>query len=122
MPFVGRAANDSGIEFAIYTRRDVARCFTTVGAGTCYEIAESIARHVPALAPRLPKKRRSWTTEDRRMALFNAAALVFTHFRYQSIPRSLAGKALDQPSRRRTWRGGGAIHRLEGVGAAPGFR
>ena len=77
-------ANDRGIEFAIYTRVDIERCFATVGARTRYEIAETIARHVPALSPRLPQKRQPWKADDRRMALFNAAALVFTHFRYQA--------------------------------------
>ena len=77
-------ANDRSIEFAIYTRKDIEKCFAGVGARTRYEIAEAIARHVPALAPRLPNKRKPWTSEDRRMALFNAAALVFTHYRYQA--------------------------------------
>jgi Holliday junction resolvasome RuvABC endonuclease subunit len=77
-------ANDRSIAFAIYTRKDVGACFSTVGARTRYEIAEAIARHVPGLAPRLPPKRKTWNAEDRRMALFNAAALVFTHFRHQA--------------------------------------
>jgi Holliday junction resolvasome RuvABC endonuclease subunit len=77
-------ANDRSIEFAIYTRKDIGTCFAGVGARTRYEIAEAVARHVPALAPRLPNKRKAWNAEDRRMALFNAAALVFTHYRYQA--------------------------------------
>jgi Holliday junction resolvasome RuvABC endonuclease subunit len=77
-------ANDRSIEFAIYTRKDIEKCFETIGARTRYEIAEAIARHVPALAPRLPAKRQPWKADDRRMALFNAAALVFTHYRYQA--------------------------------------
>jgi hypothetical protein len=76
--------NDRSIEFAIYTRKDVELSFASGGARTRYEIAEAIARHVPALAPRLPRKRKAWAQEDRRMALFNAAALVFTHYRYQA--------------------------------------
>jgi Holliday junction resolvasome RuvABC endonuclease subunit len=77
-------ANDRSIEFAIYTRKDIEKCFESIGAHTRYEIAEAIARHVPGLAPRLPQKRKAWKAEDRRMALFNAAALVFTHYRYQA--------------------------------------
>jgi len=77
-------ANDRSVEFAIYTRKDIEACFASAGARTRYEIAEAIARHVPGLAPRLPNKRKAWTAEDRRMALFNAAALVFTHYRYQA--------------------------------------
>jgi Holliday junction resolvasome RuvABC endonuclease subunit len=77
-------ANGRGIDVAIYSRKDVNACFATAGARTRYEIAEAIARQVPALAPRLPAKRRAWNAEDRRMALFNAAALVFTHYRHQA--------------------------------------
>jgi hypothetical protein len=77
-------ANDRSINVAVYTRKDINACFSTVGARTRYEIAEAIARHVPALAPRLPPKRRAWTAEDRRMGLFNAAALVFTHYRNEA--------------------------------------
>jgi Holliday junction resolvasome RuvABC endonuclease subunit len=77
-------ANDRSMEFAIYTRKDIEMCFGTNGARTRHEIAEAIARHVPALADRLPTKRVAWKADDRRMALFNAAALVFTHFRYQA--------------------------------------
>jgi hypothetical protein len=72
------------MEFAIYTRKDIEACFATSGARTRHEIADAIARHVPGLAGRLPKKRTAWMADDRRMALFNAAALVFTHFRYQA--------------------------------------
>jgi hypothetical protein len=77
-------ANDRGVELAIYTRKEIETCFASVGARSRFEIAEAIARHVPALAPRLPKKRKAWDAEDRRMALFNAAALVFTQYRYQA--------------------------------------
>jgi len=87
--------NDRGMNVCIYTRKDIDVCFSTVGARTRYEIAEAIARHVPALAQRLPARRKAWTAEDRRMALFNAAALVFTHFRYQAqhVFDEMAGSA-----------------------------
>jgi len=77
-------ANDRGVEFAIYTRRDIEAAFAEVGARTRQEIAEAVARRLPALHPRLPCKRKAWDGEDRRMALFNAAALVLTHYRHQA--------------------------------------
>lgn len=73
-------AVDHGIEVAIYRRGDVQATFASVGARTRDEIAFAVARHVEALRPRLPAKRRPWQSEDKRMALFSAAALVLTHF------------------------------------------
>ncbi|HUZ12294.1 MAG TPA: hypothetical protein VMU93_05545 [Caulobacteraceae bacterium] len=73
-------AASRGVEVAIYGRRDIETCFATVGARTRHEIAEAVARHVEGLRERLPKKRLPWNSEDRRMALFNAAALVITHY------------------------------------------
>ena len=78
-------ANDRGIEFAVYGRARSKTCFATIGATTRDEIAAAVARHLPALAPRLPAKRTPWKSDDRRMALFNAAALVLTHYRYQAL-------------------------------------
>jgi Holliday junction resolvasome RuvABC endonuclease subunit len=86
---LGRAlvalAADAGIECAIYTRRDIEVCFATVGARTRDEIAEAVARHLPALSPRLPERRRAWEAEDRRMGLFASAALVLTHYRHEAL-------------------------------------
>ena len=71
---------DLGVEVAIYSRGDVRACFANVGAGTRQEIAEAVARHIDAFRHQLPRKRRSWESEDRRMAIFAAAALVLTHY------------------------------------------
>jgi len=70
------------IEVAVYARGDVQSCFATVGARTNQEIAEAVARQVQGLALKLPRKRHAWTGEDRRLALFGAAALVMTHFHH----------------------------------------
>lgn len=77
-------AADRGVEVAVYARADIQSCFKTVGARTRQEIAEAVARHVDAFRHELPKARRPWDAEDRRMALFSAAALVLTHFRFGS--------------------------------------
>jgi len=73
-------AADRGVDVAIYTRGDVQACFASVGARTRDEIAAAVARHVEAFRHRLPKPRKPWESEDRRMALFSAAALVLTHY------------------------------------------
>lgn len=72
-------AAGQGIEVAIYGRSDVQASFATIGARTRYDVAQAVARQLPALQHRLPRTRRAWMAEDRRMALFNAAALVMTH-------------------------------------------
>lgn len=70
-----------GIEVASFMRGDVQGCFSEVGARTRLEIAAAVARQIPALSHRLPRRRGAWLPEDRWMALFNAAALVLTHYR-----------------------------------------
>jgi len=68
------------IEVAIYRYHDVKTCFASVGAQTRQEIAEAVARQVPAFDHKLPRPRTRWQGESRRMALFCAAALVLTHY------------------------------------------
>jgi hypothetical protein len=73
-------AMSQGVDVQIYSLGDVKACFASVGARTRQEIAEGVSRLVPALGHRLPKARKPWQSEDRRMALFSAAALVLTHY------------------------------------------
>ncbi len=75
-------AVDRGVEVAVYTRDQIRACFAHVGARTRHEIAQAVARHVEALNHRLPKPRKAWQGEDRRMALFSAAALAMTHYQF----------------------------------------
>jgi Holliday junction resolvasome RuvABC endonuclease subunit len=97
---LGRAvvalAQELRIEVAIYTRGDVRACFAGVGASTRQQIAEAVARHFVPLRHRVPKARRPWEADPPRMALFNAAALVLTHYQRGS---TLFLESLDYPSR-----------------------
>jgi len=77
---IASLAADRGVEVAIYSRGDVRTCFANVGAGTRQEIAEAVVRHVDAFRHQLPDKRRPWESENLRMAIFAAAALVLTHY------------------------------------------
>ena len=56
------------------------RHFAAAGAATKYQIATTIAADFPELAPRLPAVRKIWLPEHANMSLFDAAALVLTHF------------------------------------------
>ena len=73
------------IEVARYARADIRATFAPSGAATRYQIAELIAGQVHAFSFRLPPVRKLWMSEDRRMALFDAAALAFTHFRARGL-------------------------------------
>lgn len=75
-------AADQGLELAVFKKADVQASFAGVGVRTRHEIAQAIARRLPALAHRMPKDRRNGDSEDKRLAIFNAAALVLTHYHY----------------------------------------
>jgi hypothetical protein len=74
-------ATDRGAEVVILSRADIQASFSHAGARSRQEIAEAVCRHVDAFRYRLPSARRIWESEDRRMGLFSAAALVLAYFR-----------------------------------------
>jgi hypothetical protein len=47
-------------------------------AETKQEIAEALAARFPELAPRLPRPRKPWMTEDERMSIFDALSFAIT--------------------------------------------
>lgn len=49
------------------------------GAKGKHGIAESLVERFPELRPRLPRKRKAWTSEDARMRIFDSLALIVTH-------------------------------------------
>lgn len=77
---IGELANAKGIAVAMVSRKQVQKAFAHVGSPTRYAIAQEIARKLPAFAPLLPPKRKIWKGENRRMGLFDAAALAFSYF------------------------------------------
>jgi hypothetical protein len=77
---IANHATGQSIEVCRYTREQIRVCFKGVGAVTRYEIAQTIAAQVHAFGHRLPARRKIWEPEDPRMYLFDAAALVMTHY------------------------------------------
>jgi Holliday junction resolvasome RuvABC endonuclease subunit len=73
-------AAERGAEVEVYKRGDIEACFATVGARSREEIAEAVSRHLPALRAHLPKRRKQWDGEDKRLSVFCASALVLTHY------------------------------------------
>jgi Holliday junction resolvasome RuvABC endonuclease subunit len=77
---VGAICAARSIELAVYRLSDIKACFRSVGAITRQEIAEAVARQIPAFEYSVPLPRKAWDGASRRMAPFCAAALVLTHY------------------------------------------
>jgi Holliday junction resolvasome RuvABC endonuclease subunit len=81
---LGRAlvalAASHAVGVTVFSFGEVRQCFASVGAWTRQEIAEAVARQITAFAHVLPRQRKPWDAENRRMALFSAAALALTHY------------------------------------------
>ena len=79
-------ANRSAV--AIYSRAQVRATFVNAGARSRHEIAQSIAEQIEGFDGDVPPVRKPWLNEYPRMALFNAVALVLTHFNQTGSPQS----------------------------------
>jgi RNase H-fold protein (predicted Holliday junction resolvase) len=61
----------------LFSRDQVMKTFITDGQGTKHALAEILAKQFPEeLGSRLPPKRKPWMSEDSRMGIFDAVALV----------------------------------------------
>jgi len=77
---IAELAESVGIERIAFSRSEVMRAFANVGALNKRQVAETIARKIPAFERYLPPVRKPWMSEDSRMSLFDAAALALTFF------------------------------------------
>ena len=78
-------ADQRGMLVRTYSRAQIIEYFEELGTVTKHRIAETIAKHIPALNLYLPPARKPWMSEDARMGIFDAAALAWMFF--QSIDR-----------------------------------
>ena len=67
-----------------YSRAMIRECFSEFDAFTKYEIAVALAKSLSQFAPQLPPKRKLWLPEVPRMSIFDAAALVFSFFYFDT--------------------------------------
>jgi hypothetical protein len=81
---IAELIESAGIETIFFSRVEVMRAFASVGAINKRQLAEAIAKHIPAFQRYLPPVRKPWMSEDSRMNLFDAAALALTFFRSPS--------------------------------------
>ena len=54
--------------------------FAHLGSSNKQTLAELIAKHIPAFERYIPPPRKPWMSEDRRMGIFDAAALALVFF------------------------------------------
>jgi len=65
------------VSVKLFSRDQVMKTFFADGQGTKHALAEIIAKRFPEeLGSRLPPKRKAWMSEDSRMNIFDAVALV----------------------------------------------
>src|SRR5258708_22456161 len=75
---ISRLASKRQIKVRSFSRAKVKQAFSESGASNKQEIAIAIANRFPELAPRLPRFRKPWMSEDYRMSIFDAVALGLT--------------------------------------------
>lgn len=78
---IARLVKNSSSQLVKIPRGLVSRVFSAHGRATKHDIATTVLIHYPELEAKLPPPRRVWTSEDERMAIFDAVALalVFIH-------------------------------------------
>jgi len=79
-----KLAHRKGISIARYSRDQVRESFGSLGSPTRYAIVQAIAKQVPIFETYVPPIRKIWKAEDRRMGMFDAAALALTFYRMKN--------------------------------------
>ncbi|WFU32408.1 hypothetical protein QA635_39025 [Bradyrhizobium brasilense] len=80
-----KLASDRGIPVFAYSRDQVRRAFEPYGCPNKNSLAELIAKHIPAFHQYVPPPRKPWMSEDRRIGLFDAAALALLFFQSAAV-------------------------------------
>ena len=73
-----RESVERRVPIRFITRPTIIKAFN--GYDRKYARAVALAERFPALAPKLPPKRKCWQSEDYRMSIFDAAVLGVAHF------------------------------------------
>lgn len=87
---ISKLAARRKIRVRSFARAKVKQVFSESGASNKYEIAQAIAKRFPELAPRLPRVRKPWMSEDYRMSIFDAAAFGLAFFCVDNKPKLAA--------------------------------
>ena len=73
-------AHKQGLQSAILPRAAIGIIIAQDSTATRYEIAQTIANKVEALAYRMPAKRKPWESEKPNLSIFSAAACALTWY------------------------------------------
>jgi hypothetical protein len=73
-------ARTRSIEIQLFAEKQVRAHFERFGAKTREDVAMFLATNIDALSSRLPPKRKPWMSEDARLGLFDAAAVMVAFF------------------------------------------
>jgi hypothetical protein len=89
-----KLARQKGISIARFSRDQVRQSFGSLGSHTRYAIVQAIAEQLPIFETYVPPIRKIWKAEDRRMGMFDAAALALTFYRSQRVggPKSAVAR------------------------------
>ena len=87
---ISKLAAKKKIKVRSFSRVKVKQAFSESGASNKYEIAMAIAKRFPELAPRLPRFRKPWMSEDYRMSIFDAVAFGLAFFCVDNKPKLAA--------------------------------
>jgi Holliday junction resolvasome RuvABC endonuclease subunit len=79
-------AGTQSIHVFAYSRSRVRQCFENHGLTSKQSVAEAIAKHIPMFERFVPPLRKIWMSEDSRMGIFDAAALVLTFYQ-STVPQ-----------------------------------
>jgi Holliday junction resolvasome RuvABC endonuclease subunit len=77
---ISKLATKRKIKVRSVSRVKVKQAFSESGASNKHEIAVAIANRFPELAPRLPRFRKPWMSEDYRMSIFDAVGFAVSFF------------------------------------------
>jgi len=87
---ISKLASERKIKVRSISRVKIKQVFAESGAKNKYDIAIAIAKRFPELAPRLPRFRKPWMSEDYRMSIFDAVALAVAFFQPETASRDKA--------------------------------
>lgn len=77
---IAEYAQSQKIPLVKYSSDRVREVFSFFDVDNKQQIAQKICEWLPELAPRIPPERKPWMSEDRRMGIFDAVALILTYY------------------------------------------
>jgi hypothetical protein len=83
---IEREARRREIPVRFVSRADLDRAFVGFESNK-YEVALALGKQFPALASKLPPKRKCWQSEDYRMGIFDAAAIGVAYYARRRFAR-----------------------------------